>query len=1487
MFLNIFGDLHHSFLFANIINEETIVVFRLLMPLSPPSSAKRSSHPRRGATTFTNPKKKFRPSPTSYGLPVGGVPFGSSPTGPSYSASDFVTPAGVPGFTFGRDSSTGRPAQYGFGDGASCASGGSVDPRPSFVTGKLKPPSGPFGLSSGGGPKRRAPTFPLRSDFATSPFGKLKPLFGPSGYPGGGPKTWAPTFFSGDVHMDLMEDYYQAPPPPYYAPPHMDFRHISDHQRRHPPPAVYYPPYYEHNGNGKNYQHIPPGGFIYQDIRDDRRGPPPHFGGYSFHPQHHHQHHNYHDADSGEEALTEESNHHHQPPVHPDDSDQVNRRQPASQAPARSWFESSASSSSSSVDCGAGRWDPYLEHEDDSEDEETRSLKQNKVGKAAIHKIKKKKRNCSTTHSSSMPVVRKKKDCISRSRRYCFIDDEAVETNEDDMQESSEEEEDQESSEEEEDQQESEEEDDSVREEDEEKNNASEDNNNLNVDEDSDDDSNHQLPPLFESSSADEHSVNDEDENNSHDSSQQQIPHLFESSSSADDVSVKDTTLQQSFQSLYESSDDESLNTTPASSASLQTQSNTLLQETVDVKQSQTMFECPIITSFPRPSYSKDRIQEFKYNHENAPCHRDAVITYETMGDDIHLQKEPLESKGIQEVHSFVKQGRGLLWHNRTSAKLHYETSMSTYQDFVVPKASKAGIPSRLFKSDSSSLQRVVDGPNIFLFQSGSFENFHEKLCFQELIRDACIPAPHTVPRMDAVRENSGPSVGLCTSQGLTRGQNESFAIPGWLAGTHRYMTVFDIISRTTKSFLDYANLSDRLPVTNHSASPKQKFYNQRCHDLCEGNLYLSLSFKIYVHQPKNVQNHDGHFRAHRDLQNPDRDSPNDFMFCAWDTWFEPLLNLNVTGTIIACGRRSQEELFDRILRVEKATAHILSCAELIPSDEKEIDDSSFCPKGCEFILKGSHLLQIHALTPNHYLHQLNLKLGKDGGLSAYLAVEIILAFHQTSNNALRFHRFMSDLLGKVHTHNDLLEYVGELNVVERFQKYCYEQYGGYEGVSNRLSQHEGTVRHQSSVSCPVSLHANQRSMRSLIRTLGLFSSSPFNNSQYLQLVKQVKEDVIFLGDLKSQKLLMNFASVGLFIPRNYLDYFATGSRVRQLKNLERFGFQSQDEINQLRRHLVHKLKILPMQADEYICSLSGTEPNEASIRNRTGGETFYKNHVVHVALRCPDGSVGVEYYSKKQKRCVPAPDILTFNYNQDQDNHYVPTWAKQEELHGSTKISLSSSVNLDHMVSKKKSLALDFLHSRRITPGDFNPLLMSGFYVVVKDLVFEAAAHLDSTIPLVVAAMAVFRRSSKRFCAAVDYSKFPQTTSKPTYHPGQLISYKPSCLPRFLSGETNPGTYKDSHSAKCAALLHLLLNVGVLDKPNGWANKFFSSTSSNYQGFLLLIPMSDQETESFCLATAFIYLNKEQSIMCSMIRDDGTGDEPYECGIVSQQKKG
>ena len=194
----------------------------------------------------------------------------------------------------------------------------------------------------------------------------------------------------------------------------------------------------------------------------------------------------------------------------------------------------------------------------------------------------------------------------------------------------------------------------------------------------------------------------------------------------------------------------------------------------------------------------------------------------------------------------------------------------------------------------------------------------------------------------------------------------------------------------------------------------------------------------------------------------------------------------------------------------------------------------------------------------------------------------------------------------------------------------------------------------------------------------------------------------------------------------------------------------------------------------------------------------------------------------------------------------------------------------------------------------DFQRLLTLGNYVVVSDLVSEAAEHLDSTVELVTKAMAIFRGRSWKGCsAAIDYTKFNQAASQPTFRPEQLRSYsQSSCLPRFRSGDMAPGTYANSHFAKCATLLHFLLNIGVVDKPQGWANKFFVTT--DYRGFLLLIPSSGRESESICFATAFLYISddgKQSTIMCSMIQDDGMGDKPFacgtiKCGTIKRQKK-
>ena len=663
----------------------------------------------------------------------------------------------------------------------------------------------------------------------------------------------------------------------------------------------------------------------------------------------------------------------------------------------------------------------------------------------------------------------------------------------------------------------------------------------------------------------------------------------------------------------------------------------------------------PVVRSFPRQLYTQV-LPKYNYLPETAPSPvRDSIVTYKTMetGRDIILDsKEPFGCSGIASLQSYVKRGRGLAWQNRSSSKLHYETNHRVFDEHTRPKAKLLKIRHHIFYPDGGTVRQVITGrDNAFIIVSGgTFADFHDKVCFQALIRDACIPAVNTIPKQDSLRMNSGPTVGLSSSQGTTRSPNQGFATPNFIHGTHRYSKIFGIASETTRKLLKHCRLSWLLPPTGPLASRKQLSYQHRCEELCQGNLYLALSFKVYVHHPANIDNHAGHFSAHRDVHNPHYNSPNDIFFTAWDTWFEPLLNLYVTGTIIFCGRRSQEELYDRILKIGRATEEILSRAHSLPISRRSIHPDMLCPSHVEFMTQGSHLLQIHALTPNEYIYQLAMVLGGNQGLSAFLATEIILGYHQTSNNALRFHRFMNQLLSSVQQHRDL-RFLGQLNVIEAYQQYCYNVYGSFEGTTDRNGLREGLVRHQPSHTNPISHYANWYSLQALVSSLKSNGSLTIcNQRRYESLVKQLKLNVIGLGDLKGQKTVITCASVGLYINIDFMSNFYTGS-TQQLKNLKEdpFNFNRADEVTQLRRNLCVRMPhLLPMQADEFICALTSGQKKKST--EETTGELYYTKQSIFNATRQQDGTVSVRRFNWSRKQNEPAPNIK-FNYSQE-NNH-------------------------------------------------------------------------------------------------------------------------------------------------------------------------------------------------------------------------------------------
>lgn len=331
--------------------------------------------------------------------------------------------------------------------------------------------------------------------------------------------------------------------------------------------------------------------------------------------------------------------------------------------------------------------------------------------------------------------------------------------------------------------------------------------------------------------------------------------------------------------------------------------------------------DVPIIESFSRPKVSYVSTPTYSYNEQTAPKYRDTVITYEEMGgsetNPPKLHPEPLESRKIESLFSFSKGTKGIMWHNRTSSKLHYETTSDTFENTIRLPALQKGIKHRIFTGETNGNHCVRCGDkNVTILAIGkeeAFKKFHSKVCFQQVIRDACIPSDNLIAEEDSRRQNHGVSVGLASSQGTTVTGDDGIAEPHFMKGTKRYAKVFAIISETTQMLLRHHGLQNEFSYLlkkkdAEKLPPKEVDYVKKCREIHAENMYLSLSFKVYLHKPPNIKNYHHCFHVHRDEQNPHFDSPYDIAFTAWESWFEPRLQSHLTATMIACGRRSQYE---------------------------------------------------------------------------------------------------------------------------------------------------------------------------------------------------------------------------------------------------------------------------------------------------------------------------------------------------------------------------------------------------------------------------------------------------------------------------------------------------------------------------------------------------------------------------------------------------
>lgn len=480
----------------------------------------------------------------------------------------------------------------------------------------------------------------------------------------------------------------------------------------------------------------------------------------------------------------------------------------------------------------------------------------------------------------------------------------------------------------------------------------------------------------------------------------------------------------------------------------------------------------------------------------------------------------------------------------------------------------------------------------------------------------------------------------------------------------------------------------------------------------------------------------------------------------------------------------------------------------------------------------------------------------------------------------------MESFLESVHNCGDL-RYLGRLNVVEAFQRHCIQKYGNFDGIDDVNGVAEGVVRHQPSCEHPISLHKNLGSLHALMLLLRGAASEPCNATRYTTLVNDVKREVIGLSDLKAQMLIMNCASLSLFLPVEFMRHFNTGS-TQQLKNLKMppFLFERAEQVVHLRKFLMTKRPdLLPMQVDGMIFSLS-TEKGSS----RT--DLSYRNHSPYVAMR-NENNIVIKRFCCKKKILEAAPHIF-FNYSKDK-NHYIPTWTRSRS--GNPYVVLSSATNYKNKnrncCRAGKNMAIQLSHMIMhggLGSHDFCPhlqsLLIAGNYIVMEDLEHEACKHLGCTKAALATVCIVVQtsRGSDGFLIKGDISALATKYKFVGGQRGKLFDLPQMRIPPIGRKCGKDGCYWTREWAERAIMIHLLLNI----VPVGRKQWFMEHLTPKRCGFLLLIPTGD----SFCVALAYIFLDVRGNekcdgipVMCVLLDGVGKHGLPFKIGSYGKDK--
>jgi hypothetical protein len=746
----------------------------------------------------------------------------------------------------------------------------------------------------------------------------------------------------------------------------------------------------------------------------------------------------------------------------------------------------------------------------------------------------------------------------------------------------------------------------------------------------------------------------------------------------------------------------------------------------------------PFDSNHRKPKLSWERMSVYSVDKSTAP-RRNYVFVCERPNIHRHVStmepNEPLQTPHTEAVDLWKRGDRGMMMCNRLDICHHYEIRSEDLDRFV-GDAHRRGIKTNYYPPDGSIKRVAQDGHYLFLCNGGDFQGVLQELDLPTIANDLFKNKddPKLVPKMNK-RGNRGPSLIFTGSQSLTRGPRSQFAKASLSAGSKRYWPAYVTMSKAMREVASYrSDTSDEpFPVPFQSISDmplrKEKWAAQM-HPDCD---IESCNFLIYISEFEFSAESIDRLISHTDGQNGKRHGW-DYLATFWEFYFDSTLCRWILMVASVTSRGSIEEYHTREGKVGNATDLLMKNYNDHPEWQRRVIPSSLCP---------ATLASDHRVTSIHYdtlvflspvlwhIHKMRRYwLARGRMMSKYLAIEMLVGFFK-SNNPLRFHRFAESVYGETVT-TGRIGIPRDSTFLREFERHMFVTYGSWNGTKDRMDQAAGAMRTQP---CTIHPQTDWAQDSALVFWLGMSKevSSKFkyqgpSDADFVRCMRDIKKEMIGLGDLFSQKLLFAAAAIGLDIPISFFEHCLPGSS-QHMKVLRKapYSFSRPDQVKQLVTSLSVKMNVLPEVAEEVVClglkgDLSLSLYKEVSIK---GCDLFS-------AVYNKERLIEIRRLDNNSKRDMVAS---RGGFSELATSGYYPDWAKFKDVtkYCLNHVRMSSETNFTFSTDRStpsqiKVLEKEVVHfeSPEVNFEAVQGLLHSSKYLHMSDPVSNLADYLQ-----------------------------------------------------------------------------------------------------------------------------------------------------------------